>query len=211
METPPPSLALTNGNKSPSAAMVPHILLVSIPAPGHILPFTKLADKLVASGYKVTCASTGHVLENLRHGGHDVQGEGANVSGQRMRFQSLLENDEGEVPTVKLETMKNWMQKLSDKEMQVKLEEFIERLSPTPCCIVADMFVGWVQDAADKFGIPKHTLFTMPASTLASALMVSVHSCPQYCSRSQLSPCLPFQFSSSILLNSSDPVTIIAF
>lgn len=189
--------------------MVPHILLVSIPAPGHVLPFTKLADKLVASGYKVTCASTGHVLENLRHGGHDVQGKGTNVTGQRIRFRSLLEkDDEGEAPTVKLELMKDWMQKLSDKEMQVKLEELIERLSPTPCCIVADMFVGWVQDAADKFGIPKHTLFTMPASSLASVLMVSVQLLSTILLMISTFPHACISISSSpIFLNCSDPVT----
>lgn len=183
METPPPSPALTDGVNLPSAAMVPHILLVAIPAPGHILPFTLFAGKLVASGYKVTCVSTGHVLENLWHACHGEQGEIAYC--QRIRFQPLLGRDEeDEVPTGKLEMLSDWMQKLSDKEMQVKLEEFIERLSPAPCCIVADMFVGWVQDAADKFEIPKHTLLTMPASSLASALLVSLHSYiyPQCCS-----------------------------
>jgi UDP:flavonoid glycosyltransferase YjiC (YdhE family) len=155
---------------------LPHILLVSLPAPGHLFPFTSFAYQLAAAGAQVTLLTTGYVFEHLQHRGDHkykpTSSGSSSSSNARVRFEGLMESTK-EVHEVTLKHMLNWMLPLSDDEMGAALERRFLELRPRPCCIVADMFIGWAQDVANKLHVPRHTLFTMPAKDLALIIMVT--------------------------------------
>ena len=148
---------------------LPHVLLVTLPAPGHLFPFTRFAYQLAAAGAQVTCLTTGYVFQHLQHGGHQKYTQ-TSSSDTRVRFEGLLESEE--VHEVTLDNVLAWGQALSDNDMAAALERRFLQLQPRPCCIVGDMFQGWVQDAANKLHTPRHTLFTMAATDLAFFLTV---------------------------------------
>lgn len=175
---PPSSLAMDASPHGPFRA--PHILLVSLPAPGHLFPFTNFAYQLAAAGAQVTCLTSGYVFEHLQHRGdhkYVKQSSGSSSTG-RVRFEGLLESKEVREVTI-VNVLAEWGQALSDEEMGAALERRFLELQPPPCCIVSDMFQGWVQDVADKLHVPRHTLFTMPAKDLAFVLRVRQRYSPE--------------------------------
>jgi hydroquinone glucosyltransferase len=157
--------------------VAPHVVIITVPCPGHIIPSTQLAKCLMARGVKVSCFSTGinyaSVEENL----------GEEFNHERIRFRPLISPAEFVSPGKDLRDNIDWMQRLSDGAMAVRLEGVVRSLHPPPACIVTDLLVGWAQDVADKLAIPRHVLFTMPANALLFAFacvpgLLSPHAAP---------------------------------
>lgn len=51
---------------------LPHILLVSLPAPGHLFPFTSFAYQLAEAGAQVTLLTTGVAGVRVRDGAEGI-------------------------------------------------------------------------------------------------------------------------------------------
>ncbi|KAG0609478.1 hypothetical protein M758_8G187400 [Ceratodon purpureus] len=160
--------------QDPALPGAPHILLVSIPPPGHLFPFTSFAYQLAAAGAQVTCFTTGYVFEHLQHRGdnkyRDESSSGSCSKSSRVRFEGLFDYEE--IHEIGMDDVMGWLQAFSNEKMEAVLERRFLELQPRPVCIVADMFLGWVQDVANKMHVPRHTLFTMNAKELAFLIRI---------------------------------------
>lgn len=143
-----------------SEAVGPHVVIVTVPCPGHIIPAMQLAKFLLSRGMKVSCFSTGinyaSVERNLRE----------EFNHEAIRFRPLIDPAEFVSPGKELTANISWMQRRSDGEMAGRFEAVVRALTPPPACIVTDLMVGWAQDVADRARIPRHVLYTMPANAL---------------------------------------------
>lgn len=138
----------------------PHVVIITVPCPGHIIPSTQLAKCLLARNIKVSCFSTGI---NYRSVEQNLEEE---FNRETIHFRPLINPTEFVSPGKDLTDNISWMQCLSDGDMAARLEEIVHNLTPPPACIITDLLVGWAQDVAAKLGIPRHVLYTMPANAL---------------------------------------------
>ena len=152
-------------------ASKPHVVLVSLPAPGHMFPAIALGKALARQGVKVTFLSSGCVTEKLRR---DVE---KGDEGLDMTIGTVLDDplSEPENPMALIP----WLAKLPPDEMADHACRLIQRLSPTPCCLVSDIFTSWTKMVADKLAIPRHFLATMSASSLSFMFAVNPKPTPQ--------------------------------
>lgn len=146
-----------------------HVVMVTAPCPGHIIPFTQLARYLLSRGVRVSCFSTGMNYPSLERSMED------SFRGERIQFCSLV--PAAECVTIKEDDVK-YLHALSDGEMTARLEKAMDTLVPPPQCIINDGFTGWAQDVADKRGIPKHLYCTMSTNALFLIFAVTMHSSP---------------------------------
>lgn len=147
------------------APALPHIVVLPFPAQGHINPGLQFSHLLASSlGLcTVTFVNTTHIIAKLR-AAHDP--------GPSVRFEALADDGQhGDGPDFDKTT----------EEMGGLLENLLMKLLsgggaahdwPPPVCIVADVFLGWAQDVADKLGLPRFILFTPSPATLVLMLCV---------------------------------------
>ena len=136
------------------------MVIITVPCPGHIIPSTQLVKYLLGRNIKVSCFSTGinfaSVEQNLEE----------EFNQRRIYFRPLINPTDFVSPSKDLTDNISWMQRFSDHDMAVRLEATLRNLTPPPTCIVTDLLAGWAQDMADRLGIPRHVLYTMPANAL---------------------------------------------
>ena len=137
----------------------PHVVLITMPAPGHLFPTIALGKALARQGVKVTFLSSGCVPAKLRR---DVEESDAELD---MTIGTVLEDPlpEPEHPMMLIP----WLSKLPSEEMADHAFRLIQSLAPPPCCIVSDVFVSWTKTLAENLGVPRHFLVTMSASSLS--------------------------------------------
>ncbi|KAG0556090.1 hypothetical protein KC19_11G025100 [Ceratodon purpureus] len=136
----------------------PHVVIITVPAPGHIFPSIALGKALARQGVKVTLLSSGCVPEKLRR---DVELGEEELD---MTLGTVLEDplQEPEHPMALIP----WLSKLPREEMVEHAYNIIQKLSPPPCCFISDTFISWTKMLEEKLGIPRHFLVTMSASSL---------------------------------------------
>lgn len=146
-----------------TAASVPHVVLLTVPAHGHMNPFTALAHFFAASGISVTLVHSADHTHSLlcssattaKVGDPHKQGlirteimPSANAS------QCLsLDNFRASIP-IMCKALEEILQKLMQKDN-------------APCCLIADGFLSWYHDVALKFGLPRVDVWTNSASVLS--------------------------------------------
>lgn len=146
-----------------------HVVMVTAPCPGHVIPFTQLARYLLSRGIRVSCFSSGVNYPSLERSMEDTFGD------ERIQFRSLV--PAGECVAIEDDNVK-YLHALSDEEMTARFEKAIDTLVPPPQCIINDGFTGWAQDVADRRGIPKHLYCTMSTNAIFLIFAVTMHSSP---------------------------------
>lgn len=151
-----------------------HVVVVPGIGPGHCIPFFDLASRLASRAVKVTILSTEvHVRRvwsdavyrrwtpRLRSAGEDIElvpvKDGLH-DGTREGFRTFIrESSEAKLIAAFAAHLSPLMSNATP---------------PPPCCIISDMLVGWTQDLAAKFDIPRYVLHIQPATNLALMLHV---------------------------------------
>lgn len=149
-----------------------HVVIVTVPCPGHIIPAAQVAKYLLALGIRVSCFSTGMNYPSVEHNLLE------NLHGQRIQFRPLIDASEFVSPGKEITDNIGWMQAPSDGEMTTRLNNILKTLTPPPQCIISDLLVGWTQDVADGLHIPHHVIYTMPANALLFSFGVHANSHP---------------------------------
>lgn len=149
----------------------PHLVVFPFPAQGHVNPAFHFSQHLASRGLcLITFLNIHHYISKLQDRTHSLS----------LRFFSLpLELPEAEAGGTDLPRLA-----AATEKMGGVLEDLLVRLLdtdtcqaqgqvrwPPPVCLVTDVFLGWVQDVADKLRLPRFILFTPPAATL----MVMLH------------------------------------
>lgn len=152
-------------NREKTMPSKPHVVLLTMPAPGHMLPSVALGKALARRGVKVTFLSSGVVSETLRR-----EVEGASAEELDMTLGSVVDD-----PVLEPDNPRElvpWLMKLSPEEMGHRAVAILESLEPAPCCLIVDVFLPWSAIVEEKLKIPRHFLITMSAATLAFMLSV---------------------------------------
>ncbi|CAH1437637.1 unnamed protein product [Lactuca virosa] len=144
----------------------PHVLVIPVPAQGHVIPIMELARRLARNGVKVTFVNTEAihkvVINNLLLEKDDYEDLIHMVS-----IPDGLEPWEDRGDLIKL--TKSILESMPDK-----LEELVEKINKQDCnkvaCIVADGFMGWALRVAKKMGI--RTAAFWPAALTSQAINI---------------------------------------
>lgn len=131
-----------------------HVLVIPYPARGHSLAACQLARKFVRDGVRVT-------VFNLFSEMGSEQSELCATDGIEVLRVGPADADKGTVALPYLKVVNTVVS---------EAEQLIDSLSPPVSCIIGDFFLGWTQDVADKFDIPRYVLCASPAKVLASFL-----------------------------------------
>lgn len=131
-----------------------HLLVLPYPARGHDLAALQLARKFVPYGVRITVANifsnmSAELLDICKAEGLAVKNLGIRPDPSGSRNLPFL----GHIESVQGET-----------------EGFVSSLSPSVTCILSDIFLGWTQNVADKFHIPRYVICASPAKVLAALL-----------------------------------------
>lgn len=145
-----------------------HVVVLPYPAKGHSIPLLHFAKQLHSMGVFVTFVNTFNHLSNE----HFRSIYGANEDDNPMQVVPLgVTPPEGEghtsLPYV------NHVNTLVPETKILMTTLFARHEDAPPSCIVSDMFLGWTQEVANTFNIPKYVLFASPASGLAFMLHTS--------------------------------------
>lgn len=136
-----------------------HVLVIPYPARGHNLASLQIARKFLPYGVRVTL---GNIFDNLSAELLDVcRTENITVTslGVRPADHGLANLPfMGDVESVQGET----------EQLVGSLASGIDSLPVT--CIVSDIFLGWTQSVAEKFGIPRYVICASQARILAVLL-----------------------------------------
>ncbi|PIA57706.1 hypothetical protein AQUCO_00600437v1 [Aquilegia coerulea] len=141
---------------------LPHILVVSFPAQGHVMPLMKFSHQLVDHGYKITFVNTNSIHKKL------------------VSSSILTDHKEGKYHNkIKLVSVPEFGDILNLKEyisetMAVHLEELIKKINESDDekidYVVADACIGGILEIAERFGIDGAAFW--PASLGVLAFML---------------------------------------
>ncbi|KAL2608777.1 hypothetical protein R1flu_027350 [Riccia fluitans] len=138
----------------------PHVLLVTIPAPGHTAPFIELLYILRHHrNVTVTVVSGGPILAEIAK-----LHERGDFNDLDMNFESIF----GPPPLYPQDPKFPIRAALASAHMETEFQGLKKRLIEkkgsvgAPTSLVADLFLWWTKDTADELGIPWYTVSTLP-------------------------------------------------
>ncbi|GLJ06409.1 hypothetical protein SUGI_0038450 [Cryptomeria japonica] len=140
-----------------------HVVMFPFMAQGHIIPFLHLSNFLAArTGFTITIVSTPLNVQALKP---TIQSTCQKDPALDIRLAALpfSSADHGLPPGSESTDSLPFSQVLTLLEaaenLQPHFENLIRRICTedgrAPLCIISDMFLGWTQDVADMFGIPR--------------------------------------------------------
>ncbi|XP_024399644.1 UDP-glycosyltransferase 76C1 [Physcomitrium patens] len=137
-----------------------HLLVIPYPARGHNLATLQLARMFLPYGVRIT---VGNIFDNMAQDFLDIcRAEDMTVVNLGVRPADHPVNTN--LPYFDVV-----------KRVQGETEQLVERLnadteSPPLTCILSDIFLGWTQDVADKFGIPRYVICASMGKVMAALL-----------------------------------------
>nr|XP_043608257.1 UDP-glycosyltransferase 83A1-like [Erigeron canadensis] len=144
-----------------------HVLVISFPGQGHVIPIMELAQRLVEQGVKVTFVST-EVIHNT------VTSTWINKDGYK-DLMKIVSIPDGLDSWDDRSDLSKLLKSIS-QTMPGKLEELIESIDKEDdskvTCIIADLTMPWAIRVAKKLGITSATFWLASVATLASILSV---------------------------------------
>ncbi|KAK4432489.1 UDP-glycosyltransferase 73C3 [Sesamum alatum] len=152
-----------------------HFLLIPLMSQSHIIPLTDFAKLLAQRGVVVSIittplnyirykASIQHALES----GLTIQMLPLEFPGGQVGLPPGCENMDS-AASVDLA----WDLMLASEILKSPLEEMIEKLDPSPSCIISTSALPWTQQVADNFKIPRYIFETVSCFTLLCAHKLS--------------------------------------
>ncbi|KAL4587776.1 hypothetical protein LXL04_000650 [Taraxacum kok-saghyz] len=137
-----------------------HVVIVSYPMQGHVIPLMEFARRLTNEGIKVTFVNTEAIHKVVTSNLEEKEGDLLHMAS----ISDGLESPEDRKDFRK--TLKAMVE-----IMPGKLEELVEKISEEDrskvTCIVADSFMGWVIGVAKKMGIGSAAYCPSSATTQA--------------------------------------------
>ncbi|MCD7460502.1 hypothetical protein HAX54_043650 [Datura stramonium] len=136
---------------------LPHFIIFPFMSHGHTIPLLHLATLLRHRFVAVTIFTTPGNAPSIRDYLRDVS-----ISIIELPFPKDVQGiPPGVENTEKLPSMSSFGQFAgATKLMQPLFEQALSALQhPAPTCVISDAFLGWTQESAEKFGIPRYHFF----------------------------------------------------
>lgn len=145
-----------------ATACVPHAVMFPHPVQGHINPMIHLAGLLVSQGFFITFVHTSHNFKRTLVNPSSK----ALLSIPNLQFVHLsdgLPPHHGRINEDLVEfitAIDNFQHGPFDRLMESILSD---PKSPPVTCIIADSYLCWMQDVANRFNVPRISFWTTPA------------------------------------------------
>ncbi|XP_021848888.1 UDP-glycosyltransferase 73D1-like [Spinacia oleracea] len=154
-----------------------HFILIPLLAQGHMIPMTDIAFLLAKQGMVVTL-----VMTPLNASRNAARIQRAADSGLQIRILEipfvcqkvgLPEGCENLDIIPSRDMIKNFYKAMD--EMQIPLEENLQRLSTPASCIISDKCLSWTSKTAEKFKIPRVVFHGMNCFSLLASHNIKLH------------------------------------
>nr|BBC62117.1 glucosyltransferase 21 [Nemophila menziesii] len=140
----------------------PHVLIIPLPAQGHIIPLMELAQNLANNGIKITFVNpefSHHSMVNAL--------AGKTTLADKIHLVSVPDGLE----SIEDLQVQGRFFEIVLKVMPEKVEEMIKRINKSEddkiTCVIADHLLGWVQEFATKMKIKRVAFLSPAAATVA--------------------------------------------
>eukprot|EP00250_Pteridium_aquilinum_P010921 c19717_g2_i2 orf=648-2141(-) len=167
-----------------SAAGVAHVVVVPVPAQGHINPMMPIVHFLAASGITVTLVHTSrsHSLLASTHPESKIATDAettrpiSSCGSRNLRVEVIADGLPFDYKQrIRVELIMNTVFPLMRTGMESLLHKLMHQPEadlPPPCCLILDGFLPWGRDLALKFGLPRFLLWPCSATLLSMGLHV---------------------------------------
>ncbi|KAJ3679969.1 hypothetical protein LUZ60_016247 [Juncus effusus] len=149
-----------------------HVVLIPLPAHGHISPLLALATRIqqVQPGLTITLVSTPRNIDSIR----STLSPSSSLNLHSLPFSpSDYGLPDSESTRELLPQQFGTFFRAVDQSLHLPFDELIAKLSEkSPVCIISDMFFGWTVDVARKYKV-FHSIF-LGMSAFAGAILVSL-------------------------------------
>ncbi|KAF9591529.1 hypothetical protein IFM89_004583 [Coptis chinensis] len=148
---------------------VPHVLVVSLPAQGHVMPLMEFSHQLVEYGVKVTFVNAEFIHQKLVFTLLDHKEDQKDRRIHLVSFSDELDLNDDRTDSQKYVDFMS-------RDMEVHLEKLIKKINESGNekidCVVADPNLGWGLEFTEKLGIKRAAFW--PASLGFLAFMLHV-------------------------------------
>ncbi|KAF9590450.1 hypothetical protein IFM89_035285 [Coptis chinensis] len=148
---------------------VPHVLVVPLPAQGHVMPLMSFAQRLVDHGVKVTFVNAEFIHKKLVSSliNHKEEKEDRRIHLVPITGESNINDDR---------TDEQIFYEFISENTQIHLEKLINTINESGNekidCVVADPYLGWTLEFTEKLGIKRAAFWNISLSALAFTLLV---------------------------------------
>lgn len=158
-----------------------HVVLVVAPFFSHAMPFFGLATRLTSRGVKVTMLAIAPYVEQIWNdaayrrvapGLRALQADGEGFDLVPVAGTEFIRTREERIACMQASADANLIAAFATSLAPMMSSAGTTSDVPTPCCIISDMLVGWTQDLARKFGIPRYILHIQSAANFSLMLHV---------------------------------------
>lgn len=161
-----------------------HVVMVAIPPLSHTMPFLSLATRLTSRGVKVTMLTYAIHVEQIWNdaayrkvapGLRALQADGDGFDLVPVAGTPPVGTQEERIACMQASAEAHLIAAFATSLAPVMSSAAATTTSggvPTPCCIISDMLVGWTQDLARMFGIPRYILHIQSAANFSLMLHV---------------------------------------
>lgn len=143
---------------------IPHAVVFAWPGQGHLTPLLHFSELLVSHGFLITFVHTHHNLHRT-----------CSNSSNSFRFVSIPDGFPPDHPRDVFSLIRATDH--PSEELPTSFEKLVQRLiqqDETPVtCIVADFFMTFTQDVANKFSLPRIAVYVQSSSSFACHLAVA--------------------------------------
>ncbi|CAI9095213.1 OLC1v1031100C1 [Oldenlandia corymbosa var. corymbosa] len=147
--------------------VLPHVILLSFPAQGHISPLLRLGKIFASKGMMVTLTAPNKdgIAEKIRISDKTISSEEPTSYGDgKIRFEFFA--DEAQGITVPEQYMEN-LERIGKRKLTEMIRESAEQGRPV-CCLIYSCFIPWVADLGESLGIPSAPLWVQSAASFSA-------------------------------------------
>ncbi|XP_060204827.1 UDP-glycosyltransferase 90A1-like [Lycium barbarum] len=150
----------------------PHFVIFPFMSHGHTIPLLHLATLLRHRFVTVTIFTTPANAPSIRDFLQDLS-----ISIIELPFpKDVHDIPQGVENTEKLPSMSSFYQfARATKLMQPLFEQALSALQHPATCVISDAFLGWTQESAEKFGIPRYFFFGMSVFATTLYQLLGIH------------------------------------
>ncbi|XP_006837103.2 UDP-glycosyltransferase 83A1 [Amborella trichopoda] len=150
---------------------VPHALVITYPAQGHIIPMMELSYRMVEHGFFVTFVNTDFTHKRVLDASMKAHPQShPNKSTESIRLVSIPDGLEPDADRNQLGVLCDAILSSMPNALEMLIKDINGLEGDSVTCVVADVNMGWALDVAKKLGIPRAAVWPAAAGCLTTLL-----------------------------------------
>ncbi|KAG6525922.1 gallate 1-beta-glucosyltransferase-like [Zingiber officinale] len=160
-------MAGTEEGGAGEASRMPHVVMVSFPAQGHLNPLLRFAKRVAAEGVLVTLCSTDHIARRMSAAASTPVAALADPTPVGRGFIRFEFFDDGIAPDDPARDNLDLLMAALRSTGPPALAALVRRQDVPVACIINNPFIPWVLDVAAELGLPSGVLWVQSAAVFS--------------------------------------------